>query len=51
MLKKALIGFGIVFAILIALVVALGFLTPDEKSVSQTVSMSVGSRTDRPLRR
>ncbi len=45
MLKKALIGFGIVFAILIAIVVALGFLTPDEKSVSETVSMTVGSRT------
>ena len=45
MLKKALIGFGIVFAILIAIVFALGFLTPDEKSVSETVSMTVGSRT------
>ena len=45
MLKKALIGFGIVFAILIAIVVALGFLTPDGKSVSETVSMTVGSRT------
>ena len=45
MLKKALIGFGIVFAILIVIVVALGFLTPDGTSVSQTVSMSVGNRT------
>ena len=45
MLKKALIGFGIVFAILIGIVFALGFFTPDEKSVSQTVSMTVGSRT------
>ena len=45
MLKKALIGFGILFAILIGIVFALGFFTPDGKSVSETVSMSVGSRT------
>jgi hypothetical protein len=45
MLKKALIGFGIVFAILIGIVFALGFFTPDERSVSQTVSMTVGGRT------
>ena len=45
MLKKALIGFGIVFAILIGIVIALGFFTPDGKSVSETVSMTVGSRT------
>ena len=42
MLKKALIGFGIVFAILIGIVFALGFFTPDGKSVSETVSMTVG---------
>ena len=45
MLKKALIGFGIVLAILLAIVVALGFLTPDDNSVGETVSMTVGSRT------
>ncbi len=45
MLKKALIGFGVLVAILIAIVFALGFFTPDGKSVSQTVSMTVGSRT------
>lgn len=45
MLKKVLIGLGIVFALLIAIVVALGFLTPDETSVSQTLSMTVGNRT------
>jgi hypothetical protein len=45
MLKKALIGFGVVFAILIGIVFALGFFTPDEKSVSETVSMSVGGHT------
>jgi hypothetical protein len=45
MLKKALIGFGIVLAILLAIVVALGFLTPDDNSVGETVSMTVGGRT------
>ncbi len=45
MLKKALIGFGIVFALLIGIVFALGFFTPDGKSVSETMSMTVGSRT------
>jgi hypothetical protein len=44
-LKRILIGLGIVLALLFAIVAALGFLTPDEKSVSQTVSMTVGSRT------
>ena len=43
-LKRILIGLGIVVALLFAIVAALGFLTPDEKSVSQTVSMTVGSR-------
>ncbi len=45
MLKKALIGLGIVLVLLIAIVAALGFLTPDGTSVSQTVSMTVGTRT------
>ena len=44
-LKRILIGLGIVFVLLFAIVAALGFLTPDKKSVSQTVSMTVGSRT------
>ena len=44
-LKRILIGLGIVLALLFAIVAALGFLTRDEKSVSQTVSMAVGSRT------
>jgi hypothetical protein len=45
MLKKALIGLGIVLALLIAIVVAIGSLTPDDTSVSQTLSLTVGNRT------
>jgi hypothetical protein len=45
MLTKALIGLGIVFAILIGIIFALGFLTPDKKSISETVSMPVGTHT------
>jgi FtsP/CotA-like multicopper oxidase with cupredoxin domain len=44
-LKRILIGLGIVLALLIALVVVAGYWTPDEKSVTQTMSMTVGSRT------
>ena len=44
-LKRILIGLGIVLALLIALVVVAGYWTPDEKSVTQTISMTVGSRT------
>jgi autotransporter translocation and assembly factor TamB len=44
-LKRILIGLGIVLVLLIALVVVAGYWTPDEKSVTQTVSMTVGSRT------
>ena len=44
-LKRILIGLGIVLMLLIALVVVAGYWTPDEKSVMQTVSMTVGSRT------
>jgi hypothetical protein len=45
MLKKALIGFGIVLALVIGIVVALGIFAPGEAPVGETVSMSVGSRT------
>lgn len=44
-LKRILIGLGIVLMLLIALVVVAGYWTPDEKSVTQTMSMTVGSRT------
>jgi uncharacterized protein YpuA (DUF1002 family) len=44
-LKRILIGLGIVLVLLIALVVAAGYWTPDEKSVTQTMSMTVGNRT------
>ena len=44
-LKRILIGLGIVLVLLIALVVVAGYWTPDEKSVAQTMSMTVGSRT------
>jgi FtsP/CotA-like multicopper oxidase with cupredoxin domain len=44
-LKRILIGLGIVLVLLIALVVVAGYWTPDEKSVIQTMSMTVGSRT------
>jgi len=45
MLKKALIGFGVVLALAIGIVVALGIFSPGEAPVGETVSMSVGSRT------
>ncbi|OFW72630.1 MAG: hypothetical protein A2W02_03430 [Alphaproteobacteria bacterium RBG_16_64_48] len=44
-LKRILIGLGIVLVLLIALVVVAGYWAPDEKSVTQTMSMTVGSRT------
>jgi len=44
-LKRILIGLGIVLVLLIALVVVAGYWTPDEKSVTQTISMTVGNRT------
>jgi hypothetical protein len=44
-LKRILIGLGIVLVLLIALVVVAGYWIPDEKSVTQTMSMTVGSRT------
>ena len=43
--KRLLIGLAIVLALLIAIVFAIGFWTPDESSVSQTMSMTVGDRT------
>jgi len=39
------IGLGIVLALLIAIVFAVGYWTPDENSVTQTMSMTVGNRT------
>jgi hypothetical protein len=47
MLKKALIGLGIVLALLIAIVVAIGSLTPDDTSVGQTLSLTVGTAPSR----
>lgn len=44
-LKLILLGLGIVLALLIAIVFVVGYWTPDEKSVTQTMSMTVGSRT------
>jgi hypothetical protein len=44
-LKRILIGLGIAVVLLIGILFAIGFLTPDEGSVMQTVSMTVGSRT------
>jgi hypothetical protein len=43
-LKRILIGGGIVLALLIAIVFAIGYWTPDESSVSQSMSMAVGDR-------
>ncbi len=43
--KRILIGLGIVLALVIAIVFAVGFWTPDENSVTQSVSMTVGERT------
>ena len=44
-LKRILIGLAIVVVLLIGILFAIGFLTPDEGSVTQTMSMTVGSRT------
>jgi hypothetical protein len=44
-LKRILIGLAIVLVLLIAIVIAIGFWSPDEGSVTQTMSMTVGSRT------
>ena len=44
-LKRILIGLGLVLALLIAIVFAVGYWTPNEGSVTQTMSMTVGSRT------
>jgi hypothetical protein len=44
-LKRILIGLAVVVVLLIGILFAIGFLTPDEGSVTQTMSMTVGSRT------
>ena len=44
-LKRILIGLGIVLVLLIGILFAIGFWSPDEGSVTQTMSMTVGSRT------
>jgi hypothetical protein len=44
-LKRILIGLGIVVVLLIGILFAIGFLTTDEGSVTQTMSMTVGNRT------
>jgi hypothetical protein len=44
-LKRILIGLGLVLALLIAIVFAIGFWSPDEGSVTQAISITVGSRT------
>lgn len=43
--KRTLIGLGMVLALLIALVLVAGYWAPDEGSVTQTMSMTVGNRT------
>jgi hypothetical protein len=43
--RRILIGASIVLVLLIGLVLAVGYLSVDEKSVSQTMSMTVGNRT------
>jgi hypothetical protein len=44
-LKRILIGLGIVLVLLFAIVFAIGFWTPDDSSVTQTMSVTVGNRT------
>lgn len=44
-LKRILIGLALVLVLVIGILFAIGFLTPDEGSVMQTMSMTVGSRT------
>jgi hypothetical protein len=44
-LKRILIGLAIVLVLLIGILFAIGFWTTDESSVTQTMSMTVGSRT------
>ena len=44
-LKLILVGLGIVLALLIAIVFVVGYWTPDQKSATQTMSMTVGNRT------
>jgi hypothetical protein len=44
-LKRILIGLGLVLVLVIGILFAIGFLTTDEGSVMQTMSMTVGSRT------
>jgi len=43
--KRLLIGLAIVVALLLGILFAIGFGTPDEESASQTMSMTVGGRT------
>ncbi|HSD92063.1 MAG TPA: hypothetical protein VLB11_03460 [Methyloceanibacter sp.] len=44
-LKRILLGAGIVFVLLVALVLVAGYLSVDEGSVTQSMAMTVGSRT------
>ena len=44
-LKRILIGLGIVLLLLFAIVFAIGFWAPDDSSVTQTMSVTVGNRT------
>lgn len=44
-LKRILIGLGIVVVLLFAIVFAIGFWTPDDSTVAQTMSVTVGNRT------
>jgi hypothetical protein len=43
--KRILTGLGCVLVLLVALVLAAGYLSVDEGSVSQSLSMTVGGRT------
>ena len=44
-LKRILIGLAVALALLLAIVFAIGYLTPDQGSVTQTMSFTVGNRT------
>lgn len=44
-LKRILIGLALVLVLLIGILFAIGLLTTDEGSVTQTISMTVGNRT------
>jgi hypothetical protein len=44
-LKRILIGLAVALALLLAIVFAIGYWTPDQGSITQTMSITVGNRT------